>query len=384
MKRLVVQKYGGSVLNDLAAYALAARHVTRTAKNGCRAVAVVSALAGITDRLAADALRVDRNPAPVAFDLLLATGELQSAAFLALALHRCGIDAEVLDPWQMGLHTDGSHGRARITHINPLPLQVKLSERAVVIVPGFLGRGEDNRLTTLGRGGSDLTAVALADALEAQTCEFFKDVPGYFSADPRMVPNALHRRWISGKEAFELSRFGCRFLQDRAISWAVNSRCRVLLRALGEDRRSTVLIDEPPPDAPPVLAMTHCKTPRNLIDRIPAKTGPDSALISLVGRDLGSNNAVRSAMRACLDNRHIPSSLIDGAGCRLTVAVKKADLRRAQRLLHERLITDQEKSAPSIRAGPAASDFHCMSVQQNSGRAGQPLHDGSREKRSTV
>jgi aspartate kinase len=343
MTSIVVQKYGGSVLTGQDAYVQAARHVARTVARGRRVVAVVSALAGVTDQLFAQARGIHNRPAAGALDLLLASGELQSAALLALALHRLGMeDATALNPWQLGLHTDGSHGDARITRINPLPLRVKLSEHRAVVVPGFLGRGKDDALTTLGRGGSDLSAVALAHALQSEACEFFKDVPGYFSADPNRVKGTLHRPAVTGREALVLSRFGCRFLQDKAIDWAVKTRCRVLLRALGEDDRATKLIDRAGTDHPRVLALTHCPWAERLIPERPEDLGPEPALLSLAGAGLHKETTLDSAILQLLLSEDINARLVEATGIRLTLALPGEDLDRAQQRIHDHVILNKQ------------------------------------------
>ena len=345
MTSIVVQKYGGSVLTGQDAYLQAARHVARTVKQGKRVVAVVSALAGVTDQLFAQAHGIHNQPAAGALDLLLASGELQSAALLALALHRQGIDdATALNPWQLGLRTDGSHGDARITRINPLPLQVKLSEHQAVIVPGFLGRGKDDALTTLGRGGSDLSAVALAHALQAEACEFFKDVPGYFSADPNRVKGTLHRPAVTGEEAMLLSRYGCRFLQDKAIAWAMKTRCRVLLRALGEDDRATKLIDRAGQDHSEIIALTHCPWEEKLAPDLAKEPGPESALLTLVGAGLDKEGALGSELVQRLAGESIPARLAEASSARLTLAVAAEDLNRAQQSIHDHVILNKDPS----------------------------------------
>jgi aspartokinase len=345
MTSVVVQKYGGSVLTGQDAYLQAARHVARTVKQGKGVVAVVSALAGVTDQLFDQAHGIHNQPAAGALDLLLASGELQSAALLALALHRAGIeDAVALNPWQLGLHTDGSHGDAQITRINPLPLRVKLSEHRAVIVPGFLGRGKDDALTTLGRGGSDLSAVALAHALQGEACEFFKDVPGYFSADPNRVNRTLHRPEVTGEEAMALSRYGCRFLQDKAIAWARKSRCRVLLRALGEDDRATKLIDRAGTDHPRVIALTHCPWEEKLAPDLPEELAPDSVLLSLVGAGLHEQRSLGSELLQLLAAEGIPVRLAEAGSIRLTLAVAAKDLNRAQQRIHDHVILNKDSS----------------------------------------
>jgi homoserine dehydrogenase len=354
MSRRIVQKFGGSVLTSIDSYHHAARHVACTVAQGFRVLVVVSARSGTTDALLEGASRVSPSPGAEPLDLLLSTGELQSAAWLCMALQQLDVKAEALNPWQLGLHTDGMHGDARITRINPIPLRVKLTECQVVIVPGFIGRGLENRITTLGRGGSDLSAVALAQAIDAEACEFFKDVPGYFSVDPNLVQGAIHRPWVTGREAVELSRFGCRFLQDRAIEWAVKSRCQVKLRALKEERRATRLCDDPPAGHPPALAITHCDAPDAFSERIPSRLGKDTALISVVGEGLRSILCIAVKLKRCLVLEGLPAAVVDESPYRVTLAVRGTDRIVAQEILHDYVMMKEALRVQSLhdrRAG---------------------------------
>ena len=347
MKPLIVQKYGGSVLRGTGDFLRAAGEVSRAVEAEYRVLAVVSAPGGTTDRLCDEARGLHPTPDPRALDLFLATGELKSVALLAMALARRGTAASFLNPWQLGLHTDTRHGRAGITRINPLLLRLRCAESDAVIVPGFLGRGEEGCLTTLGRGGSDLTALALAEALSAETCEFFKDVPGYFSTDPRLVPEALHRPEVTREEALELSRFGCRFLQDRAIEWAVSGRSRVRLRALEETGRYTELsrrAARPPP--PRLTAMTHCKE-----TDAPAGAGgrglpAGAALVSLVGEGLRRLPGLEEKVLRTLAAEGIAARPAGGSERRITVAVQEEALAPALRRLHAELFPAEETPEP--------------------------------------
>ena len=324
MSRLVVQKYGGSVLRDEDSVRRVARVVAATAAAGDPVVVVVSALASVTDRQLERAARFSAGSSTTgAVDLLVATGEIESASLLALALAELGVPAEPLNPWQMGLHTDGAAGGARIVRINPLPLWSRIEAGRVLVVPGFVGRSDDGRLTTLGRGGSDLTAVALAGALRAGRCEFFKDVAGYFSADPALVPHARHCPEITIDEALELARAGCRFLQDRAVEWAASAECRISLHAVDDARTTTIVRRR---DGPPrVVATTH---------GVAADGG--LGLVSLVGDAAAIRDpaTVRDACEA-LSAAGIPGRIASLTDHRLTVEVPLDRLSESHLLVHD-------------------------------------------------
>jgi aspartate kinase len=235
---LLIRKYGGSVLVGLGAVVRVAEHVRDAVRGGRRVIAVVSALRGETDALAREGRAVAREPDPAALDLLLSTGETRSAALLALALRDLGVRASAVNPLQAGLVTDGAHGEGTLLGVNPLPIRAALAGAEALVVPGFVGRAAGDHLTTLGRGGSDLTAVALAGALGAEACGFVKDVPGYFTADPNESPDAEHLPLLDVEEARAFAAAGCGLLQDRALDLAAELGVPLLIESL-DDPRST-------------------------------------------------------------------------------------------------------------------------------------------------
>ena len=216
-RRLLVQKYGGTSVSTPARIRRIARRIAAQTRDGARVVAVVSAMGDTTDRLASLAASVSRAPQEREMDTLLSTGEAITAPLLAMALHAEGIPALSLSGAQAGIRTTRSHTRARIVDIVPTRIQEELDAGNAVVVAGFQGVNERLDVTTLGRGGSDTTAVALAAALKAEECEINTDVPGILTADPRVVPEARLLETISYDEMIELASLGARVMHPRAV-----------------------------------------------------------------------------------------------------------------------------------------------------------------------
>lgn len=233
---ITVLKLGGSVLVDLDSYRSYARQLGDRVRreSGSRLVVVVSARHGETDELLALATSLSEVPDPAALDLLWSTGEIRSAATLALCLHACGIRAEALDVHQTGVR---SFGRL---DVDPAPLRRALAKNEIIIVPGFLASGPEDAVVTLGRGGSDLSAVAIAAALGASRCELLKDVPGYFTADPNLHAHAEHLAAIEYDRALQMAHDGCDLVQVAALDAARRAGLNLVIAA-AHDVRSTVV-----------------------------------------------------------------------------------------------------------------------------------------------
>jgi aspartate kinase len=217
---VVVQKYGGTSVGSIERIRAVATRVQRARQEGHQVVVVVSAMAGETDRLLRLAREVSATPVAREVDTLLATGEMVAIALVAMALHEVGCAAESFTGPQGGILTDNAHTQARIKHITTTRLQRALGLGVVPVVAGFQGISSGEDLTTLGRGGSDLTAVALAAALEADRCEIYTDVDGVYSADPNVVPQARRLARISYDEMLEMARLGAKILQARSVEFA--------------------------------------------------------------------------------------------------------------------------------------------------------------------
>lgn len=218
---LIVQKFGGSSVSDAASIARVAKRIVDTKRAGHDVVAVVSAMGDTTDELLELAGQITPNPPAREMDILLTAGERISMALLSMAIHELGVLAQAFTGQQAGLITDAEHGNARIAEVTPDRIQDSLDLGAVAIVAGFQGVTQStNDVTTLGRGGSDTTAVALAAALGAEACEIYTDVDGMFTADPRIVPAARPIKRISTEESLEMAAHGAKILHLRAVEYA--------------------------------------------------------------------------------------------------------------------------------------------------------------------
>lgn len=217
---LIVQKFGGSSVADAQKVSHVAGIIADTYRQGNQVVVVVSAQGKTTDHLIAQAKEVNPNPSKRELDALMSTGELASMALMALALERLGMPAISLSGWQAGVHTDSAHGAARVGRIDTERLRNELDKGNIVIVAGFQGINKYGDVTTLGRGGSDTSAVALAAALNADLCQIYTDVDGIYTADPRIVPNALKIDEITYDEMLELASLGANVLHNRSVEMA--------------------------------------------------------------------------------------------------------------------------------------------------------------------
>ena len=217
---LIVQKFGGSSVADAQRVSHVAGIIANTYRQGNQVVVVVSAQGKTTDHLIAQAQEVNPNPSKRELDALMATGELASMALMALALERLGMPAISLSGWQAGIHTDSTHGAARVSRIDTERLRNELDKGNIVIVAGFQGVNKYEDITTLGRGGSDTSAVALAAALNADLCQIYTDVDGVYTADPRIVPNAIKIDEITYDERLELAALGANVLHNRSVEVA--------------------------------------------------------------------------------------------------------------------------------------------------------------------
>ncbi len=242
---VLVQKYGGSSVADASCIHNAAQRAIAARQAGKRVVVVVSAMGDETDRLIDLARQVAPNPSKREMDQLLATGEQVSIALMAMAIHHAGHEATSLTGGQIGLKTDPSFGRARIRQITQRQrLEALLDRGQIVIVAGFQGVDEDFNITTLGRGGSDTTAVALAAALSAERCEIYTDVEGIYTADPRIVPDARRLAEITYDEMLELAALGAQVMHGRSIELASNYNVDLHVRSSFSDGPGTLIVKE--------------------------------------------------------------------------------------------------------------------------------------------
>ena len=241
---LVVQKYGGTSVGTLERIENVANRVAKARLEGKDLVIVVSAMSGETNKLIEYAQHFSKNPSKREMDMLLSSGERVTAALLAIALNEMGHNTIALTGRQAGIKTDNSHTYARIESINTDRLKSEISKGNIIIVAGFQGINEDGEVTTLGRGGSDLSAVALAGALKADACEIYSDVDGVYTTDPRIEPKAKKLDFISYDEMLELSSLGAKVLQNRSVELAKKMGVRIVAKSSFSDGDGTVISDD--------------------------------------------------------------------------------------------------------------------------------------------
>lgn len=243
-KYIIVQKYGGSSVANIERIRAVARRVVATKTNNNHLVVVVSALGDTTDELEAMALKLSKDPSDREMDMLMSTGEQISCALLAIAVEQCGHDAISFTGPQVGIKTDHSHTKARIETISGRRIRKALVENKIVIVAGYQGVTDENEITTLGRGGSDLTAVALAKALKAKVCEIYTDVKGIYTTDPRIDPKAKKIKMITFEEMLEMASLGAQVMQARSIEVAKKYNIPIHVRSSFSKEEGTMIVQK--------------------------------------------------------------------------------------------------------------------------------------------
>ena len=241
---LIVQKYGGTSVGSIEKIKAVAERVIEYHKDGNQVVVVLSAMAGQTDGLIEKAHEISPDPDPRELDVLVSTGEQVSVAQFAMAVKSMGYDARSLLGFQVGIHTDRLHGKARIHEIDTTRLQRELDKGRIVTVAGFQGLDERGNITTLGRGGSDTTAVALAAALGADVCEIFTDVDGVYTTDPNICPKARKMDSISYDEMLEMASLGAKVLEIRSVEFAKKFNVPIHVRSTFSIERGTMVVAE--------------------------------------------------------------------------------------------------------------------------------------------
>jgi aspartate kinase len=269
---LIVQKYGGSSVADADGIKRVAQRIVVTRKAGNSVVVVVSAMGDTTDELHDLAKQVSPLPPARELDMLLTSGERISMALLAMAIANLGLSARSFTGSQAGVITDDAHGKARIIDVTPGRISGALADGAIPIVAGFQGVSANGKdITTLGRGGSDTTAVALATALNADVCEIYTDVDGVFTADPRIVPTAQRIPAITYEEMLEMAASGAKVLQLRCVEYARRYNMPIHVRSSFSNRTGTWVSDDPPPGAKEEAAMEQAIISGVAHDRSEAK-----------------------------------------------------------------------------------------------------------------
>jgi aspartate kinase len=271
---LIVQKYGGSSVADAEKIKNVARRVAASAP-GNQIIVVVSAMGKTTDSLVALAHQMAATPEPREMDMLLATGEQVTIALLAMALQSLGLKARSLTGPQVGLRTDHGHTKARIVQITPERARAALDAGEIVVVAGFQGLSDTDEITTLGRGGSDLTAVALAAAVKADVCEIYTDVDGVYTADPNVVPDARKLARVAYDEMLEMASLGAKVLQARSVEFAKKYGVAVHVRSTFKTEGGTMVTkEETGMEEVVVTGITHDKGQAKIsLLRVPDRPG---------------------------------------------------------------------------------------------------------------
>ena len=397
--RLIVQKYGGTSVGDSTRICNVARRILETQREGCRVVAVISAMAGVTDSLIKLAGEVSPQPTPRELDLLLATGEHAASALVAMAVNALGGRAVSMSGAAAGILTDRVHTKAKVANISPRQIHYLLNEDYIVVVAGFQGQTNEGETTTLGRGGSDLTAIALAGALNADSCQIFTDVDGVFTCDPRLVNEAKKIDEISYDELLEMAGAGSKVMQSRAVEFAkkfsvpfevrssfhpaTGTRAQeetrhmedVVVRGISVDRKQAKLTvddvrDEPGVAARIFSAIAEANIVVDMIVQSVSEHGTTDlsftihendlesakklltpivtelkavqliaksgvAKLSVVGIGMRSHSGVAAKLFDCLGRGGINIQLISTSEIKIAVVINEAEADQAARLTHE-------------------------------------------------
>ncbi len=240
----IVMKFGGTSVADLDRIRNVARRVQREVEAGHEVAVVVSAMSGVTNQLVSWCQQLSPLHDAREYDAVVATGEQVTAGLLAIALQAAGVDARSWQGWQVPVRTDGAHGKARVEAIEGTTLVERMAQGQVPVVAGFQGIGPRERVTTLGRGGSDLSAVALAAAVRADRCDIYTDVDGIYTTDPRIVPRARKLERVAYEEMLELASVGAKVLQTRSVELAMKQKVRVQVLSSFGDAPGSLVVDE--------------------------------------------------------------------------------------------------------------------------------------------
>ncbi|MCG7361710.1 aspartate kinase [Roseomonas sp. ACRSG] len=361
----IVMKFGGTSVADLDRIRNVANRVKREVDAGNEVAVVVSAMSGATNQLVKWC--TDLSPLHDAreYDTVVATGEQVTIGLLAIALQTIGVDARSWQGWQVPIKTDNAHGKARVEEIDGTLLIERMKTGQVPVVAGFQGIGPDNRVTTLGRGGSDLSAVAIAAAVKADRCDIYTDVDGVYTTDPRIVPKARKLPAVAYEEMLELASVGAKVLQTRSVELAMKQRVRVQVLSSFEDKPGSMVVDEDEiVEQPLVTGVAYSRDEAKVtLRRVPDKPG----IAAQVFVPLSEAN---------VNVDMIVQNLGADGTTDMTFTVGKTDLPRAKEVLEkarpviqfESMITDPEVAKISIvgigmrsHAGVAATMFKALS-----------------------
>jgi len=316
----IVMKFGGTSVADLNKIKNVALRVKREADSGHQVVAVVSAMSGTTDRLINYCIEISPLFDMREYDVVLATGEQVTAGLLSMALLAFGLNARSWQGWQLPIKTDAAHSKARIDTIDCGPLIKYLCDGGIAVVAGFQGISPNARITTLGRGGSDTSAVALAAALRADRCDIYTDVDGIYTTDPRIVPQARKLEKISYEEMLEFASMGARVLQTRSVELAMNNHVRLRVLSSFQDLPGTLVLHEDEiMEAQKVSGIAYSRDDAKItLLRVPDRPGVAAAIFgSLSDQNVNVDMIVQNVSS-------------DGTTTDITFTIGKADLTRAR------------------------------------------------------
>jgi aspartate kinase len=325
----IVMKFGGTSVADVARIQAVAARVKREVEAGQELAVVVSAMAGATNQLVAWTSAIARLHDAREYDVVVASGEQVTCGLLALALQEIGVNARSWLGWQIPIVTDEVHGKARIRRADTDELARRMAQGQVAVVAGFQGIGPDNRITTLGRGGSDTSAVALAAALRADRCDIFTDVDGVYTTDPRIVAKARKLDKITYEEMLEMASLGAKVLQIRSVEMAMKHRVRLQVLSSFEDRPGTLVVDEDEiVEQEMVSGIAYSRDEAKItITRVPDRPGVAAGIFGpLADAAINVDMIVQNVAE-------------DGGTTDITFTVPKADLDRTLKVLQERRAT---------------------------------------------
>jgi len=327
---LIVQKFGGSSVADAEGLKRVASRIVATKKSGHQVVVVVSAMGDTTDELIDLANQVSPLPNGRELDMLLTAGERISMALLAMAISNLGHEARSFTGSQAGIITTSTHGKARVIDVTPGRIQEALKEGAIAIVAGFQGVSQDtNDITTLGRGGSDTTAVALAAALEADVCEIYTDVDGIFSADPRVVPSAKKLSTVTYDEMLELAASGAKVLHLRCVEYARRFDLPIHVRSSFSNKEGTWVVKDHPEggemEAAIIAGIAHDKSEAKVtIVGVPDRAGMAAAIFQAIAdADINIDMIVQNVSAAATGLTDISFTLPKAEGANATAVLKR-------------------------------------------------------------
>ncbi len=354
---LIVQKYGGTSVGSLDRMRNVAARIKRTRDAGNQVVAVVSAMSGVTDGLIKMAKDLSGNPCERELDVLLATGEQQSIALVTMALRELGIDAVSITGRQAGIHTTGSHTRGRILNMDPTLMRGFLDEGKTLVVAGFQGITPDGMIHTLGRGGSDLTAIAVAASLKADVCQILTDVDGVYTCDPRVVKNARKLPEISYDEMLEMASSGSKVMQSRSVEFAKKFGVVFEVRSSLNDNPGTLVLEEHPNMENVVIRGVSIERSqaRVTITGIPDEPGMSGRILGALGE-------------AEINLDMIISNIAHDGFARHSFTMHSSDLGRAQAALKP-LLSELSQSKIETEAGIAKLSVVGIGMRSHSGVA---------------